>query len=235
MRELGLPVTSPKAIQVAKRDLARLGISAAHFIGQRTWSDGRLRRAFADGHSWADVLVALGLDPKSGDGRTRVKAHAVRLGLDLAKFQTPDFGADAGLSGEPDLKNLRDAGTSLAAAWFLVRGYNAAFPIEPTVYDLVVSGDLAIQRVQVKTTTCHTKDGWVVRVGRRPYSVGNRDPLVPYDPDLIDLFFIVDGGLTMYVIPSRVIGGRISVLLRTYSHYIVGNAAGLMEAAPTAG
>jgi hypothetical protein len=86
-----------------------------------------------------------------------------------------------------------------------------------------------IKRIQVKTTACCTKEGWVVRVGRRPYSAGNKDPLVPYDPDVIDLFFIVDGGLTMYLIPSRVIAGRISILLRTYTRYIVGNAAGLME------
>jgi hypothetical protein len=89
-----------------------------------------------------------------------------------------------------------------------------------------------IKRIQVKTTACCTKDGWVVRVGRRPYSVGNKDPLVPYDPDVIDLFFIVDGDLTIYLIPSGVIGGRISILLHTYTEYIVGNAAGLMGARP---
>jgi len=64
--------------------------------------------------------------------------------------------------------------------------------------------------------------------GRRPYSIGNRERLIPYDPDLIDWFFIVDGDLAIYVIPSRVLAGRVRVLLRTYSKYIVGNAAGLM-------
>jgi len=64
-------------------------------------------------------------------------------------------------------------------------------------------------------------------VGRRPYSVGNRERLVPYDPELIDLF-IIDGDLTMYLIPARVIAGRVAILLRTYTKYVVGNAAGLM-------
>ena len=66
----------------------------------------------------------------------------------------------------------------------------------------------------------------MVVVGRRPYSAGNRERLVPYDPELIDLFFIMDGDLTMYLIPSRVIAGRVGILLRTYEKYTVGNAAG---------
>ena len=85
-----------------------------------------------------------------------------------------------------------------------------------------------IKRVQVKTTTYKSKVGWQVGVGRRPYSVGNREPLVPYDPELIDWFFIVDGDLNIYLIPSQIIGGRVGILLRTYTKYIVGNAAGLM-------
>jgi hypothetical protein len=32
----------------------------------------------------------------------------------------------------------------------------------------------------------------------------------------------------MYLIPSRAIAGRISILLRTYRKYIVGNARGLL-------
>jgi hypothetical protein len=73
-----------------------------------------------------------------------------------------------------------------------------------------------------------------VVVGRRPYSVGNRKRLVPYDPELIDLFFIMDGDLTMYLIPSKVIAGRAGILLRTYSKYIVGNVGGLMAPRPNA-
>jgi hypothetical protein len=45
---------------------------------------------------------------------------------------------------------------------------------------------------------------------------------------LIDWFFIVDGDLNMYLIPTRVIAGRVSILLRTYTKYVVGSAAGLM-------
>lgn len=74
----------------------------------------------------------------------------------------------------------------------------------------------------------------MVQVGRRPYSVGNRERLVPYDPDLVDFFFILDGELTMYVIPSRVIAGRVRILLSNYSEFIVGSAAFLMKGATPA-
>ena len=40
---------------------------------------------------------------------------------------------------------------------------------------------------------------------------------MPYDPDVIDYFFIVDGDYDMYLIPSRVIAGRVAILLRTYT------------------
>jgi len=114
--------------------------------------------------------------------------------------------------------------------WFLLCGYNTSLPVEPAIYDLLASMPDGLKRVQVKTTTCKT-EGWAVQVGRRPYSVGNRARLVPYDPDLIDLCFVLDGDLTMYVIPSRVIAGRVAILLRNYSEFIVGSAASFMPSA----
>ena len=101
------------------------------------------------------------------------------------------------------------AATSLAATWFSLCGFNPAIPVEPALYDLLVSMPGGIKRVQVKTTTYYSKNGWQVVVGRRPYSAGNRKGLVPYDPELIDWFFIVDGDLAMYLIPSQVIAGRV--------------------------
>jgi hypothetical protein len=93
---------------------------------------------------------------------------------------------------------------------------------------LLVSMPDGIKRVQVKTTTYY-QHGWMVQVGRRPYSVGNRERLVPYDPDLVDFFFILDGDLTMYVIPSRVIAGRVAIVLSNYSEFVVGSAAFVMK------
>ena len=232
MSELGLCVTSAGSIRIVKRHVSRLGLDTSHFTGQRRWSDAQLRRAVTGSYSWSELLSELGLHG-SADDRTRVKAHAARLGLDLARFAGKGSATPAQPVFKPDTKHLRDAGTAIAAMWFLLCGYNASIPMEPTIYDLLVSMPDGIKRVQVKTTTYYNK-GWDVQVGRRPYSVGNRARLMPYDPDLLDFFFILDGDLTMYVIPSRLIAGRVHILLTNYSEYIVGSAAFLMQSSTPA-
>jgi len=234
MRALGLRADSAGAVRIMKRHVARLGLDTSHFRRKRSWSDAQLRRAVIDAQSWDELLTALGLAPRSGDGRTRVKAHAMRLGLDLAHLVGPVASAVGPAEAKPDLRYLRDAAPSIAASWFSLCGFNVAIPVEPAVYDLLVSTPKGIERVQVKTTTCFSKDGWTVVVGRRPYSVGNRERRVPYDPELIDWFFILDGDLTIYLIPSRIIAGRVVILLHTYTKYVVGNAAGLMAPSPHA-
>jgi len=158
----------------------------------------------------------------------------MRLRLDLRHLESSTANSPGLTDVKPDLRYLRDAATSIAASWFSLCGFNAAIPLEPAVYDLLVSMPTGIKRVQVKTTTCFSKDGWTVVVGRRPYSIGNRERLVPYDPELIDWFFIVDGDLTIYLIPALVIAGRVNILLHSYTKYIVGSAAGLMAPSPRA-
>jgi hypothetical protein len=228
MRELGLPATSAGSIRIVKRHVNRIGLDTSHFTGQRRWSDLQLKLAVASAQSWWELFSQLGRDSYDQDDRIRVKAHAVRLGLDLSRLDGPGIDAAARPEFKPDIKHLRDAGTAIAAMWFLLCGYNASIPMEPTLYDLLVSMPGGIKRVQVKTTTYKHK-GWMVQVGRRPYSVGNRAPLIPYDPDLVDFFFILDGDLTMYLVPSRVIAGRVQIILSNYSEYVVGSAAFLMN------
>lgn len=234
MRTLGLRDNSAGAIRIMKRHAARLGLDTSHFRGKRSWSDAQLRRAVIDARSWDELLTALDLAPGSGDGRVRVKAHAIRLGLDLAHLDTHMTSSLGPTDPKPDLRHLRDAATSIAASWFSLCGFNVAFPLEPAMYDLLVSTPEGIKRVQVKTTTCFSKDGWTVVVSRRPYSIGNRERRVPYDPELIDWFFVMDGDLTIYLIPSRVIAGRVVILLHTYTKYVVGSAAGFMTPRPGA-
>jgi hypothetical protein len=113
----------------------------------------------------------------------------------------------------------------------MLRGCAVSFPAEPTVYDLLADTPQGIMRVQVKTTTSAQKDGWQVGVGHHPDTHSKKKGYVlAYSPDEIDLFFIVDGDMTIYLIPSRAIAGRVGILLRTYRKYIVGNAQGLLEA-----
>jgi hypothetical protein len=187
-----------------------------------------LREAVTERRTWDEVLATLGLSAQAGGARTLVKAHALRLGLDVSHLGRPAHHVADLTELEPNLAHLRHAAESLAATWFILCGRNVAFPVEPDTYDLLVDMPQGPKRVQVKTTTFKSKDGWMVQIGRRPYSIGNNALLVPYDPEIIEFFFIVDGDLDMYLIPSRVIAGRVQILLRTYSGYIVGNAAGLM-------
>ena len=187
-----------------------------------------LRQAVTEGRTWEGVLTTLGLSTRAGGERALVKAHALRLGLDLSHLGRPELHAAATCELEPDIAHLRRAAESLAATWFTLCGRNVAFPVEPDAYDLLVDMPDGLKRVQVKTTTFKSKDGWMVQIGRRPYSIGNNALLVPYDPEIIDLFFIVDGDLAMYLIPSRVVAGRVQILLRTYRKFIVASATGLM-------
>jgi hypothetical protein len=164
-----------------------------------------------------------------------MRQRAERLGIDTSHFAgqrrwagRPSVACESWFSGlQPRSSKIRDAGAAIAAAWFLLRGCSSSIPIEPTHYDLLVSAPDGIKRIQVKTTTFNGKDGWVVQVARRPYSAGNQARLIPYDTKSLDFFFILDGELNVYLIPCEVIAGRVTLVLRCYTAYIVGNAAGL--------
>jgi hypothetical protein len=234
MRELGLNPANGGTTRTIRHHAAWLGLDTSHFRSNRSWSAEVLRQAVTEARTWDEVLTRLGLRPQVGGGRALVKAHALRLGLDVAHLGRPAPRAGEPCDLKPDLVHLRRAAESIATAWFMLCGRNVAIPVEPDIYDLLVDMPDGPKRVQVKTTTFKGKDGWLVQIGRRPYSIGNNALLVPYDPEIIELFFIVDGDLAMYLIPSRVIAGRVQILLRTYSNFIVGNAAGLMPAQPSA-
>ena len=115
-----------------------------------------------------------------------------------------------------------------------MRGCDVLFPLEPVVYDLVVSMPEGLRRVQVKTTTSRNSAGWQIGISRHPHSLEKGGPRLPYDPDVIDYFFVVDRDMTMHLIPSRIVAGRVAVGLQMYKTYIVGNAAGLLGASASA-
>jgi hypothetical protein len=235
MRQLGCGDTSPSVIKAARRDALRLGAETGHFRGKRTWTDSALRRAITDACSWAEVAAALGLASIEGNDRVRVRAHAARLGLDLSRVEAPTrAAAQSAQLKRPTSKHLRDAGPAVATMWFLLCGYKVAFPIEPASFDLLVSWPGGVMRVQVKTTTMFSKGAWTVRVGWRPYTDGNRGPMVPYDPEEIDHFFVLDGDFNIYLIPSTVVGGRVAIVLSNYSEYIVGSIASVLADGPQA-
>jgi hypothetical protein len=228
---------SAGTVRVVRRRATELGLDWSHFRGKRRWSDAQLRQAVSDSRSWAEVVATLGLSAKSGNVMPHIKSHTVRLGLDTRHLsrvshsgrQPVEAPAETSkLPAQP--KFLRSAAGTLAATWFMIRGCAVSFPAEPTVYDLLADTPQGLMRVQVKTTTHTDKtNGWLVGIGHHPDTHAKKQGrLLAYSPDEIDLFFIVDGDMTMYLIPSRAVAGRVTILLRTYKKYIVGNARGVL-------
>lgn len=231
-RRLGLKGTSAGVIRTLKRHATRLELDASHFTGQRRWSDLQLRDAVPRATTWSDVLRLLGVND-DGTGRSSVKAHAIRLRLDISHLQAAEQTDEPGLdlsTSRPQLSMLRVAAGSIAASWFALRGMSVAIPVEPEVYDLLVTMDGVVQRVQVKSTTCRTEAGhWEVGVGRRPYVMDKSAGKTPYDPEAIDYFFVIAGDGRLFLIPSRVLAGRVRVYVDTYDRYLVGDAASLLR------
>jgi hypothetical protein len=233
---------SAGAVRIVRRRAVELKLDSSHFRGKRRWSDDHLRQAVAESSSWGEVVSRLELSSSGGNVQAHLKSHTVRLGLDSSHLNRVSHadpapvvaGAEVSeLAAQP--KYLRVAAETLAAAWFTLRGCAASLPIAPAPYDLLAETPEGIKKVQVKSTTYrHPRDGWVATVGHHPDTHARRGQLLAYDPDEIDLFFIVDREMTMYLIPSRAIPGRVRILLRTYAKYIVGNARGLLGA-PDAG
>ncbi|MEU8223115.1 group I intron-associated PD-(D/E)XK endonuclease [Kribbella sp. NPDC048915] len=227
-RALGLKNSSTGAI---RRHATRLGLDTSHFTGQRRWTDQQLREAVAGASCWADVIADLGV-VDNGAERVRIKGHAVRLGLDCAHLKSPQAKeAPVDVFNEPVRPEmLRYSATALAMAWFTLRGCSVALPIEPQAYDLLVTTSGGIQRVQVKSCATPSKRGyWHVGIGRRPYTLDKTAGKLPYDPDSIDLFFIVLGDGSIYVVPSAVLAGRTSISAASYAPYRVGDASSLMQ------
>jgi hypothetical protein len=177
LRQLGLNEKSTGALRTARRFADELGFDYSHFTGQRRWTDAALRDAVAHSHSWTEVIFTLRI--KGGSSHAAVRGHARRLGLDTSHFRKspprPCFEWDL----VPDTQHLSRAGALLAAGWFALSGCDVSWPLEPCRYDLVVSVEGRLQRIQVTTTNYRLRGAWMVRL-----SPGDKSQV--YDPDDID-------------------------------------------------
>jgi hypothetical protein len=229
-RTLGLKGTSAGTVRVIKRHAARLELDTSHFTGQRRWSDQLLRDVLPGASSWAEVIHRLGATDDTPN-RVRIKGHAARLGLDYSHLRSPHAqGASGEVFDEPVRPEmLRYSAAAVATAWFSLRGCAVALPTEPQEYDLLVTTSKGIQRVQVKSCASRNAKGyWGVGIGRRPYVLDKSAGKMPYDPDTVDLFFILLGDGSIYVIPSSVLAGRVGISAESYAPYRVGDASSLL-------
>jgi PD-(D/E)XK endonuclease len=106
------------------------------------------------------------------------------------------------------------SGLSIAARWFLDRGYTVSIPLEPAAYDLITESDEGLKRIQVKVTRQQDRIP-VCRNVRDPNARRNANGTrkkVPYKADEVDYFFIVTPD-AMFLIPFEFVAGRIGIAL----------------------
>lgn len=212
LRELGLAATSASAQRSVRRRADALGLDYSHFCGQRKWTDQDLNSAISASSSWTEVADQLGLS--GGSWAVTLKGHATRLQLSTAHLcaSRPAVPAPAEL---PVPEMLRKAAPMMAAAWFTLCRYEVSWPLEPCAYDLVAIGAGETRRIQVKSSTVKVGASWVARIAQ-----SGRAPS-PYDPDDIDAFFLVDGDLDFYLIPTGIVGGLATIHLASYEQFKV--------------
>lgn len=228
-RKLGYPMITSTTRRHLQKRAATLGLNTSHFTGSsRRWSDQQLIDAAPSAHSWEELCRRLSVSDYA-EMRTLIKGHAVRLGINIGHLSSP--GARGPIYPVPiaelpfELEHVRRAAPAIAMGWFMGRSCTPSLPIEPEPYDLIVASPTGLQRVQIKSTTCRVKGDWTVTVGHR---TDKSAPLRPYTREEIDLFFIVDGDLCLYLLPLAAIDGRVRITLRPYQDYLVGNAAGVL-------
>jgi hypothetical protein len=186
----------------------------------RSYTDEQLRVAVAESANWSAVMVAIGKKP--GSGTKNVKALAERLGLDTSHFAHRRSFKPIPAPASPfnrEAMHGGHSGLSIAARWFIERGYNVALPLEPAPYDLITESDAGLKRVQVKTTRQRKASGrYMVRTARLAHNAsaarnanGSRQ-LVPYSAEEIDFFFIATP-VSSYLIPVEIVGDRFQIVL----------------------
>ena len=110
------------------------------------------------------------------------------------------------------------------------RGYVPSVPVDQVSYDLIVDSDDGLKRVQIKTTTQMDKSGhWNAQTHKRIYdktrtlNASGKRRKVPYEPDEVDIFFIMTGDRSVYIVPYAVVGTKKHLSLGpNYDQYKLG-------------
>ncbi|MEU4510203.1 group I intron-associated PD-(D/E)XK endonuclease [Nonomuraea wenchangensis] len=218
-RALDLQGRGGRQLALLKSRSEALGLDVSHFAGTRRWSEAQLRHAIEPAITWQDVAEALNVTV-SRQLQIAIRRHAAKLGIPTDHL--PD--ADTPPSQEGRLRHLREAGTTIAAAWFTLRGYAPSIPVEAQPYDLLVDMGDVIQRVQVKT--CMSKRE--VTIARRLPGT-SKGALVPYASNEVDVFFLLDGDLSIFLIPISEVQGKLRISLTKHRRFRVGSASSLIE------
>lgn len=191
----------------------------SHFTGTRRWSEAQLRHAVEPATDWQDVADALNVTA-SRQMQITIRRHAAKLGV--PSDHLPD--GDKPSQQEGRLRHLREAGPTIAAAWFTLRGHAPSIPLEAQPYDLLVDMGEVVQRVQVKTCMSMRE----VTIARRLPGT-SKGALVPYGTNEVDAFFLLDGELSIFLIPISEVEGKLRISLAKHRRFRVGSASSLIE------
>jgi hypothetical protein len=180
---------------------------------------GTLSAAVQESTTWAEVLRRLGFR-QSGSIQARIRSQADQQGVDWSHFRGQAWGAapvpftETPFTRPRSVRHLPQAAPTLAAAWFMERGYRVSMPIEPAPYDLVVEADDGFVRVQVKSASKVASNGhYEAAIYRQSYRNSTARDRCTYSADEVDVFFIVTSSGDMFLIPLSVTGRRASLVL----------------------
>lgn len=109
---------------------------------------------------------------------------------------------------ETPMSMLRESALGSAITWFLARGHVASLPITQASYDLVVDSRFGLKKIQIKTTNTKTLgERWTVKITKQIYcsdmkpNANGKRKAVAYEEGEVDLFFVVCGDGSRYLVP----------------------------------
>ena len=119
-------------------------------------------------------------------------------------------------------KEKGNSALGIAIAYFTINGYTVSIPLNDTQdYDLVIEKDGNLRAVQVKSTGCKTKNK-IYQVALKSCGGTKGKTYKTIIDTNIDLVFIVDAEMNLYLIPKRELHNRSTLnLCEKYQKYKV--------------
>lgn len=119
-------------------------------------------------------------------------------------------------------KEKGNSALGIAIAYFTINGYTVSIPLNDTQdYDLVIEKDGYLKAVQVKSTGCKTKNK-IYQVALKSCGGTKGKTYKTIIDTNIDLVFIVDAEMNLYLIPRRELQNRSTLnLCEKYQKYKV--------------
>lgn len=191
-------------------------------MSTRTFTDEELSLAISKSRSWRNVLINMG---RPGSGSTAsIRKRATELGI-----KTDHLDGWKGGNRYPQVMPqpveissqgiLDESAVGIAIAYFMSHGATVSVPLSPTTYDLIADWGEGLKKIQVKSGNCQRKGSpysvKIVKTRYRKTAEGQPWKYVhsPYEPEDLDLFFILLGDGTRYLIPFDAVSGQSVVSL----------------------